>query len=409
MMIRDDAGRLMHAGNELERCFVCKEAERIIHLFMENRDYHELVRSFDSLRSVDPDGTKHLLRWQVDAALVAQEWDAAWEYRHMGLLQSSRRITLEDLVEVRKRCSSAHLSAEDLHLIVLSDNGLTSWGMERLEEVNAAADAYLHDFYDSEGTNPALALHRDYGDREPSDQDLADIADQCDHIVTAEAMCQRRDSERYTLQKYSERHGTAPAGSAHDRWIWEFYIEPKKWCFQPTQGRFVGSRRDMGGTVEELPRLSYTRQPSWMSLAMEGLCRAVLRRAENDVRQALGVPSIGEGWVSETELFRLIEQAFPEARVVRHARPRWLKPQHLDVYMPDYGVALEYQGAQHDEPVDFFGGEEAFVELRRRDARKRELCRKNDCILIEVRPGYDPTDLIRQVREARGDVSLSRD
>lgn len=397
----------MHVGNEIERCFVCEEAERIIHCFMEHNDYWDLVSRFDSLRSVDPDGTKHLLQWQVDAALIAQEWDVAWQYRHMGLLQANRRITLEDLVHIRRRCSSAHVSAEDLHLIVLSDDGLTSWGIEHLEEVNATAQAYLSDFYDSEGTNPVFALQARFAYDPPSDEDLADIADECGGLVTAEAMRQRRDGDDYTLRKYSERQTTGIAESAHDQWIREFYLEPEKWCFQPTQGRFVSSRRGRDGRMEEVPRINYTRQPGWMSIAMEGLCQAILRRAENDVRESLGVPAIGEGWLSETELFRLIEQAFSDTRVLRHARPRWLKPQHLDVYLPEYGVALEYQGVQHDQPVDFFGGEEAFLALRRRDARKRELCRTNGCILIEVRPGYDPANVINQVLEAQYDVLSS--
>ena len=33
----------------------------------------------------------------------------------------------------------------------------------------------------------------------------------------------------------------------------------------------------------------------------------------------------------------------------------WLKNQHLDFYLPDYNVAIECQGVQHYEPVDFAG------------------------------------------------------
>ena len=47
---------------------------------------------------------------------------------------------------------------------------------------------------------------------------------------------------------------------------------------------------------------------------------------------------------------------------------------YLDFFLPEYGVAIECQGIQHFEPCDFFGGEEAFIDCQRRDAKKEELC-----------------------------------
>ena len=60
---------------------------------------------------------------------------------------------------------------------------------------------------------------------------------------------------------------------------------------------------------------------------------------------------------------------------------KWLKtktcPQTLDFYLPDYNVAIECQGKQHFEPVEFFGGEENFNYVIERDERKRILCEEN--------------------------------
>jgi hypothetical protein len=56
---------------------------------------------------------------------------------------------------------------------------------------------------------------------------------------------------------------------------------------------------------------------------------------------------------------------------------------------------------QHDGPVTFFGGEEAFKEVQRRDARKRRLCSKRGVQLIEVRPGYNLEHLLERVRLRR--------
>ena len=33
----------------------------------------------------------------------------------------------------------------------------------------------------------------------------------------------------------------------------------------------------------------------------------------------------------------------------------WLGQQHLDFYLPEFNIAIECQGEQHYEPVDFAG------------------------------------------------------
>jgi rubrerythrin len=60
----------------------------------------------------------------------------------------------------------------------------------------------------------------------------------------------------------------------------------------------------------------------------------------------------------------------------------WLKRQVLDFYLPDYNIAIECQGIQHFNPVDYFGGEKGFKETIKRDKIKKELCIKNKVNLI---------------------------
>lgn len=126
--------------------------------------------------------------------------------------------------------------------------------------------------------------------------------------------------------------------------------------------------------------------------------KALIREAENQVREAQGIPRIGEGWVSETQLYYQIKEAFPDLEVQQHASPEWLGRQHLDIFLPEIQVAIEYQGRQHDEPIEFFGGESAFQYLLMRDAKKRSLCHQNGIKLIEVRPDYLIEELINRIR-----------
>jgi hypothetical protein len=106
------------------------------------------------------------------------------------------------------------------------------------------------------------------------------------------------------------------------------------------------------------------------------------RDAENRVRGVLGLPRIGEGWLNETQLFRLLGAIFPERKVIREARPAWLGNQRLDFFIPDLSLAVEYQGEQHFKAVERFGGESALRKTRLRDARKRRICEENGVRLV---------------------------
>lgn len=143
--------------------------------------------------------------------------------------------------------------------------------------------------------------------------------------------------------------------------------------------------------------LSFDRSPS-----AESYCLKLMRDAENTWREEQGVPAVGEGWIAETQLYHEIRSAFQELEVEQHARPDWVRPQHLDIYIPGLATAIEYQGAQHDQPIAFFGGEEGFLRTQERDRRKQSRCKRQGVRLLYVREGYSLAEVIEQVR-AGGD------
>lgn len=124
-----------------------------------------------------------------------------------------------------------------------------------------------------------------------------------------------------------------------------------------------------------------------------------VRDAENRRRVAAGVPKIGEGWVTETTLYYQIKEAFPGHEVVQHAQPPWLGRQHLDIFIPALSVAIEFQGKQHDEPIEYFGGREQFEMTCRRDELKRKKCKKMKVQLIYIRDGYVLEQVLQQIRD----------
>ena len=114
--------------------------------------------------------------------------------------------------------------------------------------------------------------------------------------------------------------------------------------------------------------------------------RFLLRDLENLLRVENGLPKVGEGWISETILYQKIKEKFPNQIIVQHGKPKWLGLQHFDVYFPELNIAVEYQGIQHQKPIDFFGGEQAFIKNQERENRKKKLCIENNCNLFYVIP-----------------------
>lgn len=86
-------------------------------------------------------------------------------------------------------------------------------------------------------------------------------------------------------------------------------------------------------------------------------------------------------WKSEFELYKLVKTYFSDAVYQYHAG--FLGHQSLDIFIPSLNTGIEYQGKQHFEPIDFFGGTESFENVKKRDAEKREKCKKEGIRLIE--------------------------
>ncbi len=56
----------------------------------------------------------------------------------------------------------------------------------------------------------------------------------------------------------------------------------------------------------------------------------------------------------------------------------------FDFFLPDYNVAVEFDGIQHFEPVDFFGGQEQFEKQTLRDLCKNYYCFERGLKLLRI-------------------------
>ena len=56
----------------------------------------------------------------------------------------------------------------------------------------------------------------------------------------------------------------------------------------------------------------------------------------------------------------------------------------FDFFLPERQICIEYQGIQHYEPIEFFGGEARYNKQKENDELKRQFCNLNKLQLIEV-------------------------
>lgn len=90
---------------------------------------------------------------------------------------------------------------------------------------------------------------------------------------------------------------------------------------------------------------------------------------------------------------------------------KWLKyngPLKIDFYLPKHLIAIECQGLQHFKPIEQWGGESTFEEIKNRDISKKKLCEENGIEVVyysdikEKTPDFvikDKEKLIKKLNE----------
>lgn len=70
----------------------------------------------------------------------------------------------------------------------------------------------------------------------------------------------------------------------------------------------------------------------------------------------------------------------------------------FDFYLPDYNTCVEYNGRQHYESVECFGGVSEFKNIQKRDTIKRNYCDDNGIRLITIKYDENISDKIEQIK-----------
>lgn len=85
-------------------------------------------------------------------------------------------------------------------------------------------------------------------------------------------------------------------------------------------------------------------------------------------------------WKNEFMLYRYVKEFVPDT--VFQAKPKWLRPQSLDVFIESKSTGIEYQGNQHFQPIDHFGGEKGYLTTVKRDEKKKQKCTEHGVQLL---------------------------
>lgn len=122
------------------------------------------------------------------------------------------------------------------------------------------------------------------------------------------------------------------------------------------------------------------------------------REEENKKRYELGYNSVGSLF-NETRLYNLVKSEFPNYTVISQFSPLWLKPQRFDIFIKELNIAIEYNGIQHYEAIDYFGGLDGLKNTQFLDKKKRQKSKTQNVKVIDIKYDMDMMSSLLLIKE----------
>lgn len=204
-----------------------------------------------------------------------------------------------------------------------------------------------------------------------------------------------RNIDKYASIYYGPLGGASEWGEA----IKGLLIEAKatKWKHVKKKGK---TQSLLAEKVSFYIKTKYIKNKADVSTVQE----EIMRDAEDNIGKPFEryvYDIIDYKWKSEELMLECVEKVFRKNTVIHQYRPYFLRSPKgqlsYDVFVCGKNIAFEYQGKQHFEPVDFFGGEKHFQEQVARDKLKKKLSEENGVTLIYV--NYDEDVSVELIKE----------
>jgi very-short-patch-repair endonuclease/predicted transcriptional regulator len=81
-------------------------------------------------------------------------------------------------------------------------------------------------------------------------------------------------------------------------------------------------------------------------------------------------------WLLDREIVFKRQKAFKNCKYKRQM--------YFDFYLPEYNLCIEFDGKQHFEAIEFFGGETGLIENKKRDNIKNKFCNKHNINILRI-------------------------
>ena len=331
--------------------------------FVKFKEIDSLIEKFERIYRFYGNDDKisgYLSLWLRDAYLYIDNFESAWIY-------AKNVAGIEDIIYIRGNCSDTSISGDLILQILKSSSGLTKFGKENIGQVSELISLFLDDFQFENKINYSEYFLKQFNYGNLTESDFQKLKGYYINEI---------DFRKWHNKYKTDQNSEYPFPKQHDHYLFTGcpMVNPS----------FI--KRD---TIPEI-----------VSFALLDKFKTIIRESENTVRSEKNLPHVGEGWISETELYYKIHKEFQNENVVHHGKPLWLGRQHLDIYFTDKNIGVEYQGAQHQRSIDFFGGEESFKKQQNLDKKKQKLCKANGCTLIYVYEGYIFSEIVSQIKSA---------
>lgn len=384
-------------------CYIFVYLYDTVNKFIENEDIDYLLNSFEKIRigycDKEEKLNRYLIDWKSDAFLYINKEKEALE-----LLIEKKEFFLRNIMEyvLIKEDHTLNL-INGYHMMEMTNyQGLTSFGQDNKDEIANIATELLKEFQRKIGKPIINYFLEEFQLSNLSIEDLSTLKsyfkNENNYLKFKELYKQEKKEgityPGFLLSKNLEFHGFLGVPLSY----------PEKYMEEVNEHHGVITSHYQRVNPEFEKRISPRSTekiyvPGIVVEALKNQFKIFLRESENLLRVERDLPRVGEGWISETELFYKIKKTFAPEEVIHHGRPPWLGRQHLDIYFPKHNIGIEYQGDQHADPIEYFGGEEGFKKRKELDERKKKLCEQNGCKLVYVYPDYDFKNFKRKMEK----------
>lgn len=176
----------------------------------------------------------------------------------------------------------------------------------------------------------------------------------------------------------------------------------KECSHEDTTKKFTKTKYDFEKEVHDLVGSEYSfldeYKNTYISLkVLHSKCQSVYKVAPRDFLKGLRCPicSSSRGEKSIVEYF--INNNIKYENQKTYPNLFYIRSLYYDFYLPDYDILIEYNGKQHYEPIEFFGGQGTFETQVKRDNIKRKYAEENKIRLIEIPYTYKTTKHIEKL------------